>query len=654
MKRYQRSGTSLIQALALAALFLGAVDGRAEIVLPKILGDHMVLQQDGAAPIWGKAAPGESISVRADWRWRAITTTADGEGKWMVKIPTPKPGRSHTITISGKNDQIVLHDVLIGEVWVCSGQSNMEFPVGYQYQGYWGVTNWEGELQHADFPEIRLFTVANGFALLPQFDCAGNWTNANAETVRAFSAVGYFFGRDLHEKLKVPVGLISADFGGTVCEAWTSAGTLKQFPDFADGLRTVEIERDHPEALAQANAAKIAAWTNEIASIAGAMTNTAADLDDSSWNVATNLGQWTGDIQFYEGFITFRKSFDLPESWTNRDLVLELGPVDDIDFTSINGVRIGQTAGEATWSVPRAYAIPASTLKAGSNVLSVCVLNTGGPGGIYGPARLHPVGGNDSISLDHDWRFQVGPKYSSLPQLALRADANTPSVLFNAMIAPLIPFGIRGAIWYQGESNIGRAGQYRRLFPAMIADWRSHWGEGDFPFYFVQIAPFRYPNPGMSAELREAQLLSLRVPNTGMAVTMDSDSNNLHPRNKQPVGHRLALWALAKTYGEKNLVCSGPIYKTMKVEGDKARLFFDHVGGGIVANGELAHFTIAGADGKFVPAQATIDGDTILVSNGTLSRPVAVRYGWNDTDESSFGNREGLPAASFQTDAPIN
>ena len=642
-------------ALGLVIAWLSSMDSRGAITLPRIIGDHMVLQRGMPAPLWGTAEPGETISVRADWRWRALTVTADQDGKWMVKLPTPKAGGPHVITLQGKKDKIVLHDVLVGEVWVCSGQSNMEFPVGYQAEGYWGVTNWETELQHADFPEMRLFTVPNAFALAPRSDGAGNWTNANAETVKTFSAVGYFFGRDLHENLKVPIGLISSDFGGTVCEAWTSADTLKTIPDFAEGLKAVETQRDHPDELKQADASKVSEWTRQLEAAVGAQPPAAPA--DTAWNVATNVGAWTGDIQFYEGIVTFRKTLDLPDGWTNRDLVLELGPVDDMDFTYLNGVKIGQTIGTQTWSQPRAYPVPASALRPGSNVLVVCVLNTGGPGGIYGPARLRPAAGGDPLSLDHDWTFQVGAKYSALPQLVLSpgVSANSPSVLFNAMIAPLIPFAIRGAIWYQGESNIGRAAQYRRLFPAMIADWRAHWGEGDFPFYFTQIAPFHYPNPGLSAELREAQFLSLRTPNTGMAVTMDSDSNNLHPRNKQPVGHRLALWALARTYGQKDREFSGPLYRTMKVEGDHVRLFFDHADGGVAAGaGPLAHFTIAGADGTFVPARAEIDGRTILVSSPAVPHPVAVRYGWNDTDESSFGNVAGLPAASFRTDAPAD
>ena len=468
---------------AATALIFGAAALRAAIVLPKVIGDHMVLQTGMKAPIWGQAAPGEEISIQGDWQHKWVRVTAGKDGHWLAKIPTPAPGGPHIIIIKGQNE-IVLHDVLIGEVWVCSGQSNMEMPVGYFYEGYSGVDNWQEELKRADLPEIRFFTVPNDFALSPRWDCDGKWVSCNAETAKAFSAVGFFFGRELHEKLNVPIGLVDADFGGTVCEAWTSEETLRTFPDFTNALDRVIQQREHSNATAQVN-------------------------------------------------------------------------------------------------------------------------------------------------------------------------ANWPSVLFNAMINPLIPFGIRGAIWYQGESNIGRAEQYRRLFPAMITDWRHHWEEGTFPFYYVQIAPFRYPNPGMAAALREAQLLSLNTPNTGMAVTMDSDSNNLHPHNKQAVGHRLALWALAKTYGRPHIVYSGPLYKKMKIEGEKARIFFAYAGSGLTSNGKpLEHFTIAGADGKFVPAHAEIDGITILVSSPAVSRPASVRYAWGDADESSFGNKEGLPASSFRTDEP--
>ncbi len=641
-------------ATGLVVPLLLATSGWAEVVLPNILSHHMVLQRDLAAPIWGLAAPGEKVSVRGDWQAEAFVTTAGANGRWQVKLPTPAPGGPYTITITGTN-RIVLTNVLVGEVWICSGQSNMEMPVGDYGGGYGGATNWEAELRHADFPNLRLFTVANGHAVSPQFIGTGNWSSSTAETAKAFSAVGFFFGRELHEKLQVPVGLISADYGGTVCEAWTSAATLQNFPDFTNDLALVARERDNAKELAAARASAIADWTARIESADGGNAHAAPELDDALWSVGQVPGTWTGELAGFDGFVWFRGKFDLLASWKDQDLMLELGAIDDMDFTFVNGTKIGQTLGETVWNQPRVYRVPHQLLNPGQNHIAVRVLDTGGGGGISGPIKLHPAGSPDFILLNEDWRYRKGANVTELPALKLppQVGPNSPSVLFNAMIAPLLPFGIRGAIWYQGESNSGRDQQYRRLFPALIADWRKHWGEGDFPFYFTQIAPFRYPNPGMAAALRDAQRLSLTTPNTGMAITMDSDSNNLHPHTKQAVGHRLALWALAKTYGQTNLVYSGPLYRAMQVEGSQVRIFFDHVGSGLTSGGKpLEHFTIAGADGNFVPATAVIDGNSIVVTSAAVRMPVAVRYAWADADESSFANREGLPASSFRTDGP--
>jgi len=648
MRRYfQRLVPGLIVAFAFAA------DVHADVTLPKIIGDHMVLQCGMNAPIWGKAAPGETISVRGDWQKKAPVTVADKNGKWLVKLPTPKPGGSHTITVEGKN-KIILNDVLIGEVWVCSGQSNMEMPVGDYGGGYSGAVNWQEELKHADLPDIRLFTVPNRHSMPPQLDCEGSWVVCNAETAKAFSAAGFFFGRELHQTLKVPVGLVSADYGGTVAEAWTSEETIKAFPEFAGQLQAVKQECEHASDTATARAEAMSKWIDQVEAADGGAALAAPTVDDSDWSVASKLGNWTGDLASFAGDVWFRKAIQLPNEWAGRDAALELGPVDDMDFTYVNGTKIGQTAGESTWSIPRKYPLPKGLLQPGTNVIAVRVLNTGGMGGITGPAQLLVANGSVVISLDESWRFKKGSELNELPPLSLppSVNPNTATVLFNGMIAPIVPFGIRGAIWYQGESNIGRDEQYRRLFPAMIADWRRHWGEGDFPFYFTQIAPFRYPNPGMAAALRDAQRVSLNTPNTGMAITMDSDSNNLHPHTKQAVGHRLALWALAKTYGRKIPVYSGPLYKRMKIEGVSVRLYFDQAGSGLTSNDKpLEHFEIAGADGKFFPATAKIDGKTILVSSEAVPKPVAVRYAWGDADESSFGNQEGLPASSFRTDA---
>ncbi len=629
---------------------------RAEIKLPKIIGDHMVLQRGMDVPIWGKASPGEIISVRGDWQKRAITTRAAGDGKWTVKLPTTAAGGPHTLTIKGENE-IVLHDVLIGEVWVCSGQSNMEMPIGNFGPGYNGVDNWEDELKNANLPDIRLFIVPNRHSVTPQDDCDGEWMICNAETAKAFSAAGFFFGRDLHQALNKPVGLISADYGGTVAEAWTSEDTIKTFPNFTNQLAAIVGERDHAEENTRTRAAAWSNWIGRVESADGGAAAAAANLNDSSWSIAPKLESWSGDLATFDGFVWFRKAIQVPAETLEHELVLDLGPIDDMDFTYVNGTKVGQTVGENTWNISRSYALPKSLLKPGRNLIAVRVLDTGGAGGITGPARLRSADGQEIISLDQNWRFKAGAAFSALPVLDLSQTItpNTATVLFNGMMAPIIPFGIRGVIWYQGESNIGRDEQYRRLFPALIADWRKHWSEGEFPFYYTQIAPFRYPNPGMAAALRDAQRLSLKTPNTGMAVTMDSDSNNLHPHTKQAVGHRLALWALAKTYGKKNLVYSGPLFKRMNVEDKLARLYFEHVGSDLTSNSKsLEHFEVAGADGKFVPAQARIEGKTIAVWSDAVSKPVAVRYAWGDADESSFGNKEGLPAASFRTDAPVH
>lgn len=640
-------------AWSLAALCWFAPPARAAVTLPKILGDHMVLQHGLKVPIWGRAAPQEKITVQGDWQKQPMSTVAGADGNWMIKLPTPAPGGPHTIVIKGENE-IVLRDVLIGEVWICSGQSNMEMPVGNVGPGYDGVDHWQEELSRADLPNLRLFTVPNRHAITPQSDCKGSWTNANAETVRVFSAAGFFFGRELQQTLKVPVGLISADYGGTVAEAWTSADTIKTFPEFAAQLTAVANEREHAEASLKARAVAFSNWVKSVELADGGAGRAAVGVDDSAWAVAPKLGTWTGDLASFDGYVWFRKTIPLAAEQVERDLVLELGSIDDMDFTYVNGLKIGQTLGEGLWVQPRSYSVPKGLLQAGNNLIAVRVLDTGGGGGITGPVRLRSTDGTEVLSLNQDWRYQPGARLSELPPLNLpdQVGPNTATVLFNGMIAPIVPFGIRGAIWYQGESNIERDEQYRRLFPALIADWRKHWGEGDFPFYFTQIAPFRYPNPGMAAALRDAQRLSLTTPNTGMAITMDSDSNNLHPHNKQAVGHRLALWALAKTYGRKELVYSGPLFERMKIEGNQARLYFSHAAGGLISNDPvLKHFEIAGADGKFVPAQAMIDGKTIVVSGGDGLHPVSVRYAWGDADESSFGNREGLPAASFRADA---
>ncbi|MGH2643802.1 MAG: sialate O-acetylesterase, partial [Chitinophagaceae bacterium] len=423
----------------------------AGIKLPALFTDNMVLQQKSDDPVWGWASPGEEISVKGSWNNTAVKAKTNADGKWMLKIKTPKAGGPFTLTIKG-SQTIVLHNVMIGEVWVCSGQSNMELPM----EGWSGapVLNSAEEIKAANYPDIRLFTVKRDIAFKPQEDCVGSWSECSPKTVPGFSAAAYFFGRQLYQKLKVPIGLIETCWGGTVAEAWTSNGALRKLGGFDSLLNVVDSVRYHLKE-----------------------TEAKGKSDEEAIKSASLLSQ----------------------------------------------------------------------------------------------------------------------------------NPNTPTVLYNGMIAPIIPFAMRGVIWYQGESNVGRAAQYAQLFPAMIHDWRNRWHEGEFPFYFIQIAPFPYGGNGMqAAALRDAQRQSLQVPNTGMVVTLDiGDTTNIHPANKEEVGRRLSLWAFNKLYDEKGIVYSGPLYSGMKIEGSKAIISFKYADGGLMAKGgRLTCFEIAGQEGKFVPTVA--------------------------------------------------
>ncbi|MGA2624435.1 MAG: sialate O-acetylesterase [Bacteroidota bacterium] len=459
---------------AILVLFSGPM--MADVKLPSVISDNMVLQRNSKVKVWGWASPGEKIRIRASWLKSAVSVTADDSGRWITLLKTIKEGGPYTLTITGGN-VLKVKNILLGEVWVCSGQSNMEFTI--DMLGGWDAFyhKEEQELEKNDFSRIRLCQVQKATVEVPADTCTASWSPANVKNVTNFSATAYFFGRELYRKLHLPIGLISSNWGGTPAEAWTERQYLETDPDLKYYLQ------------------------------------------------APNSNGWV-------------------------------------------------------------------------------------------PGR--------------------------------------PSVLFNGMIHPILNYAIRGVIWYQGEANRNDADTYGRLFATMIRNWREAWGLGDFPFYYVQIAPYKYDEPfPCAAYLREAQLKTLSVANTGMAVTMDiGDIGNIHPKNKQEVSRRLALWALAKTYGKKVPDFSGPVFKEMKKEENKIRLFFDHAEGGLVTrDGKLTCFTVAGTDGKFVDADATIDGNTVVVSGGGAVDPVAVRFAFTNTDSSTLFNKVGLPSSSFRTDS---
>jgi sialate O-acetylesterase len=651
--------TLFTRRLALAAaaelLVLGAAS--ADVKLPAVIGEHMVLQQNRSVALWGFADPNETVRVKADWRNEEIETKADAYGRWKVMLETPAAGGPHELHVAARNE-IVLRDVLVGEVWLCSGQSNMEMPIAEQ-ESYSGVADWREELKRADHPKIRLFNVQNTIAAAPALDCQGRWSACDASSARTFSAVGYFFACQLEKELGVPIGMIEADWGGTPCEAWTSADSIRGTRDFGPVLTVIEHELAHPIPQKTLDA-QVAEWRKKIDALDPGMQEprwSSEGLDDSSWREIDVPERWTGDLARFDGFLWCRRAFDLAPAWAGRAAVLELGPIDDMDVTYVNGAKVGEMMESGRWQTPRVYELPAGALHAGRNVIAVRVLDTGGYGGICGKpdeVRLREKDGGDSIALAGKWRAHTSTKIGELPNRPerLRIEPYMPTVLYNGMIAPIVPFGIRGAIWYQGEANVMQAFRYRSLFPAMIADWRKHFAQGDVPFDFVQIAPFaREDDRGQMAELREAQAMALAVPNTAMAVTMDiGERDDIHPKNKREVGRRLALCALSKTYDRKEVECWGPMYASMKVEGSSIRLSFDHARG-LTSHGKaLEHFMIAGADQKFADARAKIDGESVVVSSDAVKDPLAVRYCFGAADEGTLFNAAGLPAPSFRTD----
>ena len=606
---------------------------------------HAVLQQEMRVPVWGTASPGEAVTV--ELAGQTVRAIAGGDGKWLVHLEPMRAGGPFTMRISGKN-QVVLDDILIGEVWICSGQSNMERPLGLR-AGQQPIVDWEKEVAAANHPQIRHFGVAQTKSLTPLETVKGQWQVCSPDTVKDFTAVGYFFGRDLHGAKNVPVGLIHSSWGGTPAEAWSSEASLRQVPELAPMAEQTKLFLADPAAAKREADEHLDRWfdANDLGSADGKSWSDPA-LDESGWEEMTlpTLWEQAGEPDL-NGVVWFRRTFELPDSASKVTGQLLLGMVDDEDTTWVNGVRIGSTHG---YNVVRKYSLPAGVLKPGRNVVAVRVLDTGGGGGIWGDDKPRVVlDGGPVIDLAGRWRYRIGKdsKDGPWPPLSVVGDVNTPTVLFNGMIAPLLPYGIRGVVWYQGESNVGRALQYRTLFPAMIAGWRKAWGQGDFPFLFVQIAPHNEMTP----EIREAQLLSWQhTTNTAMAVTVDcGDAHDIHPAHKQPVGARLALAARAMAYGER-VEYAGPVYDSMTIKRGKAVVRFTHVGGGLVAKGgALRGFAVAGSDKVFHPAEAVIRGDTVVVASKAVPQPVAIRYGWANVPDVNLFNKAGLPASPFRS-----
>ena len=614
----------------------------------------MVLQRNKPIPVWGWADAGEKVTVELSGSGitkQTKTVKAGKDGKWILRLNAAEAGGPYQLVVKGKKNVLTLDDVLIGEVWICSGQSNMQWPVS-------ASDNAEEEIAAASYPLIRHFEVPREISLAPKDDLSkGEWKTATPENVGQFTAVGYFFGRELYKKLGIPIGLINTSWGGTIVETWISKEAMKSFNEFSDVVDAMPVSMD---ALGEKRKTTLTNAINElqggIPASGDVQSWSSASFDDSEWKTIEVPGNFDRkDFQYLDGVVWFRREFILPDSLTGLSVALSLGTIDDVDATYVNGIKVGGTASKT--ATGRIYILEPSQLHAGKNSIAVRIEDFGGRGGFTGkPEDVKISRGAYEQSLAGIWKYRI-ESYTNNNQFTGPNDAGT--LLYNSMIAPLIPYAMQGAIWYQGESNAGRAYQYRKSFPLMISDWRNRWKE-EFPFLFVQLASFNANNgdskKGSSwAELREAQALTLQaLPRTGMAVIHDiGNPKNIHPTNKQDVGKRLSLQALKIAYGQ-NMLSQGPQFQSMQKEGNKAILTFTDTGTGLIASGKYGYlqgFEIAGADKVFHWAKAEIQNGKVVVWSDEVANPVAVHYGWADDNmEANLFNKEGLPAAPFRTD----
>ncbi len=622
-----------------------------QIRLPRLISDGMVLQRGDSVKIWGWAAPGENIMV--DFVDQKYQTTAGTSGEWMVWLHGLKPGGPFTMEIRATNT-ITINDILIGDVWLCSGQSNMELPVRRVRPLY------EEEIAASANNYIRSFTVPKYYVFKePQKDLpSGKWTAADPETVLDFSAAAWFFARDLYAKYNIPVGLLTSAFGGSPAEAWISEEGLKEFPVHYNELQRFKSD-SLISAIERSDRTRIQEWYSKLQQADEGYKTPGKKwydpaLNTDGWKTVTVPGYWSAtELKGINGVVWFRKEIMVPASAAGLPGNLELGRIVDADSTFINGVFIGTVSYQYP---PRRYTVPAGILKEGRNVLTVRVISNIGDGGFVPDKTYELTAGDFKTSLEGEWKYRVGAVMP--PLIGQTFLGYKPGGLFNAMLAPLLNYRIRGILWYQGESNAGRPDEYRTLLPALIMDWRRSFGQGDIPFILVQLPNFmeakKTPSESGWALFREAQTEALKLPATGMAVTIDiGEWNDIHPLNKKDVGARLALAARKVAYGDNDVVYSGPTYKAMAVKGRKIIISFDNTGSGLYAKGggNLRQFAIAGADMKFVWAKAKIKGDRVIVKSNEVRKPVAVRYAWADNPEgANLYNREGLPAAPFRTD----
>ena len=635
----------------LTTLLLAGYASHSEVRLPKLISNGMVLQRDIKIKVWGWASPGEKLIVKFNNRSFKTITAADG--KWMVILPPMKAGGPFTMRIDGTN-HILLTDILIGDVWICSGQSNMVHQMALHSVRY------AKEIAAANNPAIRHFWVRNGTNMQEsQQDVpGGSWKKADSVNIGEFSAVAYFFADALYQKYHVPIGLINSSWGGTPIEAWMSDESLKTFPGI-ENIATRNRDTAFVNKLKRGPVNAIPLHQPEDKGLTEKWFD--SDYIPRGWHRIAVPGYWEDQgVHNLDGVVWYRREINIPQSMLTSQAKVFMGRIVDADVMYINGKQVGTT----TYLYPqRRYTIPEGVLKPGKNLFVVRVTNNAGKGGFVPDKPYQLIAGADTIDLTGYWQYKVG--LVKVPQRTFSgggsfAAQNQPTALYNSMIAPLLNYGIKGFLWYQGEANTGKPDMYAKLQPAMISDWRQKFQNPDAPFLFVQLPGFMdmnyLPSESQWAAFREAQAASLSVPNTAMAVAIDAGEwNDIHPDAKKEVGERLALAAQKTAYHDNEVVASGPVFQSATIDDNKITIVFKSVGLGLVTkdNEEPQEFAIAGADKIFVWAKAKIENNTIVLTSDEVPHPMYVRYAWaDDPVNPNLINKEGLPAAPFRTDKP--
>jgi sialate O-acetylesterase len=602
-----------------------------DVKLPALVSNGMVLQRNIPVKIWGWANPNEKVTVT--FKGKKIRSASDASGNWACTLPATPAGGPYEIKVN----EVLLKDVLFGDVWLCSGQSNMVINMERVKEKY------PTDIASANNPHIRNFFIPTAISkveLKPDLP-ASSWLPVNPENVLQMGAVSYFFARDLYAKYQVPIGIINSSVGGTPIESWISEEGLKEFPAYVKD--TTKTATPNPAAKKSADRGLVEKWANPA-------------YQPKGWKRYAIPGFWEDQgLRDLNGVVWFRREIDIPSSLAGLPAKLFMGRIVDADQVFVNGEQVGNVTYQYP---PRRYTVKKNLLKAGKNLVVIRVTNTAGKGGFVPDKRYEMIVGDRSIDLQGDWEYKVGEVFP--PVVEKPAPSNfTPTALYNAMIAPFLDYSLKGIVWYQGETNVWKPEVYQQLLPALAKDWRTQFKQPELPFLYVQLPGFQdrtmLPAESNMAVLREGQLKSLSIPRSAMTVTLDlGEWNDIHPLTKKPIGERLAQAARKIAYGE-NLVSSGPIYESNAIEGNRIRLRFRETGSGLAINktdeDELTYFAIAGKDKKFVWAKAIIERNTVVVWSDEITEPMYVRYGWADNPEgANLMNVEGLPASPFRTD----